>query len=79
VELRVDGDVAGLLSFLRSRGAAGDDAFAVGATVTIPLRGAAPRDVIEAADDFGTVAATTTRRPTLDDVYLRLTGSRLAA
>jgi ABC-2 type transport system ATP-binding protein len=79
VELRVDGDVTALLSFLRSRGAAGDDAFAVGATVTIPLRGAAPRDVIEAADDFGTIAATATRRPTLDDVYLRLTGSRLAA
>jgi len=79
VELRVDGDVAALLSFLRSRGAAGDDAFAVGATVTIPLRGAAPKDVIEAADDFGAIAATATRRPTLDDVYLRLTGSRLAA
>jgi ABC-2 type transport system ATP-binding protein len=79
VELRVDGDVTALLSFLRSRGAAGDDAFAVGATVTIPLRGGAPRDVLEIADDFGTIAATATRRPTLDDVYLRLTGSRLAA
>ena len=79
VELRVDGDVTALLSFLRARGAADRSAFAVGASVTIPLRGATPSDVIDVAETFGPITATSTRRPTLDDVYLRLTGSRLAA
>jgi ABC-2 type transport system ATP-binding protein len=80
VELRVEADVEVLLSFLRAHGAAGDDAFTVGSTVTVPLRGGSPRHVIDAVADFGaTVTATSTRRPTLDDVYLRLTGGRLAA
>ena len=79
VELRVDGDVAALLSFLRAREVAGDDAFSVGTTVTVPIRGSAPADVIDTAGAFGAITATSTRRPTLDDVYLRLTGSRLAA
>jgi len=80
VELRVDGDVEAVLSFLRARGAAGEDAFAVGATITVPLRGRPARDVIDVATDFGApLAQTTTRPPTLDDVYLRLTGNRLAA
>ena len=80
VELRVEGDVEAVLSFLRARGVAGADAFAVGATITVPLRGRPARDVIDAATDFGApLAQTTTRPPTLDDVYLRLTGNRLAA
>ena len=61
-------------------GAAGDDAFTVGSTVTVPLRGGSSRHVIDAVADFGAVVtATSTRPPTLDDVYLRLTGTRLAA
>ena len=80
VELRIDGDVDAVLSFLRAHGAAGADAFAVGATITVPLRATPARDVIDAVADFGApVTATTTRPPTLDDVYLQLTGSRLAA
>ena len=80
VELRVGADVGALLSFLRSRRAAGDDAFAVGATVTVPLHGAPASTVVDAVADFGApVTATSTRAPTLDDVYLRLTGGRLAA
>jgi hypothetical protein len=72
--------VAAVLSFLRAHGAAGADAFTVGSTVTVPLRGGSARNVIDAAADFGApVTATTTRPPTLDDVYLRLTGGRLAA
>src|SRR5919198_1977988 len=39
VEIRTRGNVADALSSLRSRGLAGDDAFAVGATITIPLNG----------------------------------------
>jgi ABC-2 type transport system ATP-binding protein len=80
VELRVDSDVDAVLSFLRAHGAAGDDAFAVGSSVTVPLRGASAGHVIDAVAEFGAqVTATTTRAPTLDDVYLRLTGNRLAA
>jgi ABC-2 type transport system ATP-binding protein len=80
VELRVEGDTEALLSFLRTRGVAGSDAFAVGATLTVPLRTAAATDVIDTTTEFGgIVTATTTRSPTLDDVYLRLTGSRIAA
>jgi ABC-2 type transport system ATP-binding protein len=80
LELRVSADVAALLSFLRARGHAGDDAFAVGTTVTVPLRGTSARSVVESVEEFGAaVTATTTRPPSLDDVYLRLTGTRLAA
>jgi ABC-2 type transport system ATP-binding protein len=80
VELHLDADVDAVLSFLRSHGAAGDDAFAVGATVTVPLRGRPATEVIGTVVEFGAaVLATTTRPPTLDDVYLRLTGNRIAA
>jgi hypothetical protein len=52
----------------------------VGTTITVPLRGGTSRHVIDTVDDFGAaVTATSTRPPTLDDVYLRLTGGRLAA
>jgi ABC-2 type transport system ATP-binding protein len=80
LELRVGASVDALLSFLRAHGHVGADAFAVGTTVTVPLRGAPARSVIDRAEEFGAaVTATTTRPPTLDDVYLRLTGTRLAA
>jgi ABC-2 type transport system ATP-binding protein len=80
VELRVDASVDALLSFLRAHGAADDSAFAIGSTVTVPLRQRTASDVINTVSDFGApITATTTRPPTLDDVYLRLTGGRLAA
>jgi ABC-2 type transport system ATP-binding protein len=79
VELRVEGNVDAALSFLRARGVAGDDAYAVGNTLTIPRRDAT-REVLDAIADFGgVVTATSTRRPSLDDVYLRFTGDRLEA
>ena len=82
LELRVDGDpTRGARAVCATGGVAGDDAFAVGATVTIPLRGRSgdagsspPSRELGVAD-----AAIGTRPPTLDDVYLRLTGDRLAA
>ena len=40
VELRVDGDAEAALGVLRAHGVAGDDAFSVGATVTVPLHDA---------------------------------------
>src|SRR5437660_6548816 len=53
VELRVDADAEAVLSFLQARGAAGDDAFAVGATVTVPLRERLARDVFDTLAEFG--------------------------
>jgi hypothetical protein len=65
---------------LRERGVATDVAFAVGSTLTIPLAGRPAADAITAVNDSGVRPAGVTTRPsTLDDVYLRLTGSELAA
>jgi ABC-2 type transport system ATP-binding protein len=75
VELRIDRDPAGALASLRASGIAGADAFVVGSTVTVPLHRVTAAEAISAA---GPVAGISTRRPTLDDVYLRLTGDRLA-
>jgi len=80
VELRVDHDPAGALAALRAHGLAGGDAFAVGSTLTVPVRNRPARDTVAALPGLGIHAeAVTTRKPTLDDVYLQLTGSKLAA
>jgi ABC-2 type transport system ATP-binding protein len=80
LELRVDTDPTVALARLRSHGVAGDDSFAVGATLTIPVRGRSADAVLAAVREIGLAAtATSTRPPTLDDVYLRLTGDTLAA
>ncbi len=80
LELRVDTDATAALMRLRSGGVAGDDAFAVGTTVTIPVRGRPFDAVLADVRARGlAVTATSTRPPTLDDVYLRLTGDTLAA
>jgi ABC-2 type transport system ATP-binding protein len=79
VELRVNGNAATALASLRTRGIAGDDAFTIGSTLTVPLHdGTAAHaiSVIHAADLAA--SSITTRQPTLDDVYLQLTGARLA-
>ncbi|MFL5942097.1 MAG: ABC transporter ATP-binding protein [Gaiellaceae bacterium] len=78
VELRVEGDAAAALASLRSLGIAHDNAFTVGATVTVPLNGHSSREAIAAIHELGLADAVSARRPTLDDVYLRLTGGRLA-
>jgi len=80
VEIRVLGDPAEALTELRTRGVAGDDAFALGSTLLLPLHDASAGDTVAAVTDIGLrTAALATRAPTLDDVYLRLTGSRIAA
>jgi ABC-2 type transport system ATP-binding protein len=79
VELRIEGDVASALSSLRERGVAGDDAFAVGSRVTVPLHDQHAREAIAAVHELGLAGAISVREPTLDDVYLRLTGDSLAA
>jgi ABC-2 type transport system ATP-binding protein len=80
VELRVDKDPDGALAAMRARGLAAGDAFAVGSTLTVPIGDRSATDTINAIASMGIHAeAMTTRKPTLDDVYLQLTGSRLAA
>jgi ABC-2 type transport system ATP-binding protein len=84
LELRVHGDPDRALDALRAEGIAGDDALAVGATLTVPVHDGdharASGDAVAALARLGLrTGAVTTRQPTLDDVYLRLTGSRLAA
>jgi ABC-2 type transport system ATP-binding protein len=79
VELHVDGSVNSALASLRMRGIAGDDALAVGSRLTVPLHDTSTGEAIAAIHDLGLVGAISARRPTLDDVYLRLTGDSLAA
>jgi ABC-2 type transport system ATP-binding protein len=80
VELRAAGNPELALAELRARGIARDDAFTVGATITIPLHGGNPSEAIAAIERAGVGATSlTSRAPTLDDVYLRLTGGQLAA
>ena len=80
VELRVDGDVTSAAARLRTEGVAGDDTFVVGATVHIPLLDRGGRDTVAAISELGLpVRAISSRAPTLDDVYLQLTGESLAA
>jgi ABC-2 type transport system ATP-binding protein len=80
LELRVDGDGPAVLALLRARGIARDDAFAVGSSLTVPLHDHSPGDAIAAVSGAGIEpSAINSRTPTLDDVYLRLTGDRIAA
>ena len=78
VELRATGSVDAALAALRDRGIAGDDAFTVGSRVTVPLHGDSSPEAVAAIHELA-LGATTVREPTLDDVYLRLTGDSLAA
>jgi ABC-2 type transport system ATP-binding protein len=79
VEIRTRGNAVEALAALRGRKVAGDDAFTVGSTLTVPLHDASGSAAIAVVDELGLATEISTRRPTLDDVYLRLTGDRLAA
>ena len=79
LELRIDGDVTSALAALRAHGIAGDDAFAVGASVHVPLRDRSGPGAVAAVHDLGVATGISSRPPTLDDVYLQLTGESLAA
>jgi ABC-2 type transport system ATP-binding protein len=80
VELRVEGDGAAALALLRARGLAGEDAFNVGSTLTVPLHDRGAAEAIGAVSEAGLKPLQiSSRNPSLDDVYLRLTGGRLAA
>src|SRR3954451_3432556 len=80
LELRVDGDVAVALAALGAHGIAAAEAYVVGSTLTVPLHDTAAADAIAAINQAGlSTGAISSRQPTLDDVYLRLTGTGLAA
>jgi ABC-2 type transport system ATP-binding protein len=80
LELRVHGDMAVALAALGTRGVAAADAFIVGSTLTVPLHDTNAVDAIAAINQTGIdTSSISTRQPTLDDVYLRLTGASLAA
>jgi ABC-2 type transport system ATP-binding protein len=80
LELRVDGDTAVALAALGAHGVAAGDAYVVGSTLTVPLRDASPGEAIAAISGAGiATSAIASRRPTLDDIYLRLTGEGLPA
>jgi ABC-2 type transport system ATP-binding protein len=79
VELRLNADPAAALALLRARGIAGDDAFAIGSTLTLPVHERTAAQAIALIHDAGVGASSiTARRPTLDDVYLQLTAGVLA-
>ena len=74
----MSGNPEAALDVLRSRGVANGDAFTVGSSITIPLRDGSASEAMAAIDGIGIATqALSARVPTLDDVYLRLTGTRL--
>jgi len=79
LELRVDGDPGHTLEALRERGLADAAAFAVGSSLTVPLTELSAAEAIAEIHALDLpVASLAARVPTLGDVYLRLTGGRLA-
>jgi ABC-2 type transport system ATP-binding protein len=76
LEFRVDGDPLQAVGVLRERRVAGDDAFAVGARVSVPLHDVTASEALSAIESERLRASEiTTRAPNLDDVYLKFTGS----
>jgi ABC-2 type transport system ATP-binding protein len=79
LELRIEADGDSVLQALQQHGVAPQGTFAVGSTVYVPLNTETDAEVAQTVTDLGfATQAVSTRRPTLDDVYLQLTGSSLA-
>jgi ABC-2 type transport system ATP-binding protein len=79
IELRVDDAPAAVVA-LGDLGVAAADIAVTGSTITASLRDIGPDRVTGHLGRLSIdVHAATTRRPTLDDVYLRLTGARFGA
>jgi ABC-2 type transport system ATP-binding protein len=76
LEFRVDGDPHAALAALRLKRLVTEDAFAVGSRVTVPLHEHTAADVLAGLDVRASEISA--RIPTLDDVYLQLTGSEMA-
>jgi len=79
LELRVD-QTDKATEVLYSNGVAPQDILVIGETVTASLRGIPGSRLIQLLNEASiAIRSVTTRRPTLDDVYLRLTGGRMTA
>jgi ABC-2 type transport system ATP-binding protein len=79
LEFRVSGSPWDAVRLLRERGVARDDAFAVGARVTVPLHDHAASDALAVIESERLRASeVATRAPNLDDVYLKFTGGSLS-
>ena len=80
LELRVHGDVGVALAALGAHGIAAGDALVVGQTLTVPLHEDTAAEAVGALHQAGVqTSSIASRSPTLDDVYLRLTGADLVA
>jgi ABC-type multidrug transport system ATPase subunit len=79
VELRVASDAAAALRTLRAAGLADGNAFVVGQTITVPLHDGGVKAAVDALASLDLAAVeVSTRPPSLDDVYLSLTGERIS-
>ena len=79
LELRLD-EPERAVAALATRGVGQDDVFVTGSTVTVVLRDRPSQDTLDLLwDESVALRSVTTRRPTFDDVYLRLTGDRFNA
>jgi len=79
LELRVDQPGQAEATLLGA-GVQSADLLVIGTTLTVLLRDHIPETLVAALRERGLVLrAVTTRRPTFDDVYLRLTGGRIDA
>jgi ABC-2 type transport system ATP-binding protein len=77
VEMRVEGDVELVLRQLRTTGLAADGVYAIGSTVTLPIHGSTASEALGLIGRLKLpLSGLSARRPTLDDVYLRLTSGR---
>jgi ABC-2 type transport system ATP-binding protein len=76
VEARLAGNVVAMLARLRANGLADRDAFTVGSSLIVPARTSPASEIAASIGSFGSVLSVVTRPPTLDDVYLSLTGDR---
>ena len=76
LEFRAEGDPNAALAALKLQRLAGDDAFVIGARVTVPLHGHTAAETLAGLRTHASEIST--RVPTLDDVYLELTGGRLS-
>jgi ABC-2 type transport system ATP-binding protein len=77
LEVRVD-DTSTATQALRVAGLPEDDILVIGSTVTASLRDSSSETVLHQLRGAGVnVRSATTRIPTLDDVYLRLTGGHI--
>jgi ABC-2 type transport system ATP-binding protein len=78
LDVEAAGPTASVMVALRAGGVPVEGALEIGSTLTIPLmNGAGDAAVRTLRDADGVVRSVALRRPTLDDVYLRLTGARL--